>query len=302
MYRNALVPLDGSELAEIILPYAEEAAARLGLNLNLLHVCVSSEPAFLCQNYVKSTAENTGHVTRSLQSKYNPGEAHTLKMNPLVSVGDPATEILSFAEKGDIDFILMSTELNSGLQRLILGSVTRKVLAAAKVPVWVVRPEVNEYLVEGKPFEILVPLDSSPAAEAVLPHVRNLARQRGTGVNITLLRVCEGPDLLSDYPEAIMPHSWAEHVRLAAENTRKACNIYLGGIQEKLASEGVNVKTEVLTGDAPRAILDYQRANPVNLMIISSHGRSGPGPWPLGSVAEKLISASASPVMVVRPG
>ncbi len=78
MYKRMLVPLDGSELAEVVLPYAKELAGRLDLELILLHVCDlhGSESQFMCRAYLERAAEIVQKQSREVQAKTGapPGE------------------------------------------------------------------------------------------------------------------------------------------------------------------------------------------------------------------------------------
>jgi hypothetical protein len=85
--------------------------------------------------------------------------------------------------------------------------------------------------------KILVPLDGSELAESVLPHVETIARGCSV-VEIVLLRVCEAPSILADYPEG-KDRSWDKHVERMTTNAQQQCNIYLGDIEKQFAGSRV---------------------------------------------------------------
>jgi nucleotide-binding universal stress UspA family protein len=148
---------------------------------------------------------------------------------------------------------------------------------------------------------ILVPLDGSELAESVLPHVETIARGCSV-VEIILLRVCEAPSILADYPEG-KDKSWEKHVGRMTTNAQQQCNIYLGDIEKQLRDQGFNVRTESCLGKPAEEIVNYATKNKVDLIIMASHGRAGVSRWAYGSVADKVLRASCVPVLLVKvPG
>jgi nucleotide-binding universal stress UspA family protein len=149
--------------------------------------------------------------------------------------------------------------------------------------------------------KILVPLDGSKLAESVLPHVEAIAR--GCSVmEIILLRVCDAPSILADYPES-GDRSWEKHVERMTTNAQQQCNIYLGDIEKQLKDKGFTVRTESCLGKPAEAIVDFANKNKVDLIIMASHGRSGVSRWAYGSEADKVLRSSCVPVLLVKvPG
>jgi nucleotide-binding universal stress UspA family protein len=147
--------------------------------------------------------------------------------------------------------------------------------------------------------KILVPLDGSEIAEQVLPYVIQHATMSDS--EVTLLRVGEAPVISSDYPEAAMHLSWEEHVARMTERYEEESRLYLQGVEKRLADAGLNVRSDSVLGNAAREIIDYAETNDFNLIAMTCHARFVIGAWPIGSVAEKVIHGSSTPVLVVRP-
>jgi nucleotide-binding universal stress UspA family protein len=146
--------------------------------------------------------------------------------------------------------------------------------------------------------KILVPLDGSELAESVLPHVETIARGCSV-VEIVLLRVCEAPSILADYPEG-KDKSWEKHVGRMTTNAQQQCNIYLGDIEKQLRDRGFNVKIESCLGKPAEEIVNYATKNKVDLIIMASHGRAGVSRWAYGSVADRVLRSSCVPVLLVK--
>jgi nucleotide-binding universal stress UspA family protein len=303
MYKRMLVPLDGSELAEVVLPYAKELAGRLDLELILLHVCEQhgTESQFMCQSYIAHTAEMVKIQSREVQTKTGAPEGEkTAEVVGETVTGHPAEEIINYANGNNIDIILLATHGRSGVKRWVLGSVADKVLRASRVPIWLVRAAIPEKIVndEWPKRSFLVPLDGSKMAEAVLPHVEALAKQRGAElVNIVLLRVVEEPFITADYPES----NWKEHVEKIKEHFKNEAESYLAGVRQRLSAAGLKVTEEVLMGKPADEIIDYAYKNHPNLIIMATHGNSLASRWEYGSVADKVLYGVSSPIFMVRP-
>jgi nucleotide-binding universal stress UspA family protein len=302
MYKTMLVPLDGSELAEVVFVYAKELAGRLDLDVVLLHVYSPAESELLPKHraYVERVAEIIRRQLEEVRKGTGilPG-GKTVEVRGELAAGHPAYEILRYADETGIDLILMGTHGRSGVSRWAIGSVADKVLRASKVPVLLVRAGIPDEIVYDKwPRRTgLVPLDGSELAEVVLPHVEAVAKQRGVElVDVVLLAVCEPTVRQSDYPpEGIM--NWDDHVA----KVKQGCVQYLAGVEKQLKDAGLNVRSEVQMGDPANTIVEYANTHPFNLIVMSTHGRSGPSRWVFGSVAEKVLQGVSSPIFLVRP-
>jgi nucleotide-binding universal stress UspA family protein len=307
MYNKMLVPLDGSKLAEVVLPYAKELAGRLDLDLVFLYVCSphESEALPVYQAYVEHAAEIAKLQSREVQDKTGaPSGSKVVEVWAEVTAGHPAEEILRYVDKKGIDLILMATHGRSGVKRWAIGSNADKVLRASEAPVWLIRAALSEDIAHDKwPHRtILIPLDGSPAAESVLPHVETLARQRGSELmKVVLLRVCEQHFITADYPEAGMLLSLSEHVKRLTNHVKRVAEQYLGRIQERLACTGLKVTSEVLIGKPANEIINYAHKNSPNLIVMATHGHSGISQGEYGRVAYKVLRGVSSPIFMVRP-
>jgi nucleotide-binding universal stress UspA family protein len=147
LIKRILVPLDGSKVAEQIVPHAEELARRMGAELILFQAYESFLGVISGEAMVTMSAEEIKEANRHREEDakaYLRTIAGTLRemgltVSEAVVPGDPADVILSYAESNAVDIISMSTHGLSGLKRWVFGSVTDKVLHAGDMPVLVVR-------------------------------------------------------------------------------------------------------------------------------------------------------------------
>jgi nucleotide-binding universal stress UspA family protein len=147
--------------------------------------------------------------------------------------------------------------------------------------------------------KILVPLDGSQFAQCSLDHVRTISK--GCNVSeVILLRVVE-PIPAKDLASLAQARG---NLFSQVENAVKAEAVeYVTDMAKRLSSEGMNVRGETVTGKADEQIIDYARKNRIDLIIMSSHGRSGISRWTLGSVADRVLHYSTIPVLLVAtPG
>ena len=142
--------------------------------------------------------------------------------------------------------------------------------------------------------EILVPLDGSELAEAAVPHAHELAKAFGS--RITLFSVVE-PVGIYPQPGVVGPVvSIAMDVEEEMENTGQ----YLEGIAERLKAEGLEIRRVVREGDPASLICDYAQENSIDLIAMSTHGRSGIQRWVYGSVADRVLRGAKVPILLIR--
>ena len=145
---------------------------------------------------------------------------------------------------------------------------------------------------------IMVPLDGSELAECVLPHVRTIALGCDV-VKVTLVRVVEPLHIRGGLEVRIPPE---QKQRLEKRGMDRARD-YLEQIVKSLKETGVAAQSEVLHGDVVDKLIDYTNMNEVDLIIISTHGRSGVSRWVWGSVTDRILRAAGVPVTMIRaPG
>jgi nucleotide-binding universal stress UspA family protein len=288
MYTKILVPLDGSNLAEQILPYAAIFAQAYGLAVELLRVNdpdirTPFWPAVLGSEYLQRIA----------------GEAlpSSRRVACVEETGKPAAVIVERAKGDPGCLIAMATHGLSGARRWLMGSVASKVAHTANNPLLFIRPvEASEPAPRIELKIVFVPLDGSGLAEKILPHVVTLAKKMKLEVH--LVRVYTLPADSYIVGDGVYMQALAQH----KETIQREAETYLEGKVEQLRAEGLDrVISTAIEGDPAAEIIDLGRKTPNNLIAMSSHGSSGIVQWVLGSVTEKVIHHSGDPVLVIRP-
>jgi len=149
--------------------------------------------------------------------------------------------------------------------------------------------------------KILVPLDGSKLAECALPHAEELAKGCGTE-KVILVSVTERVQGYRAFEEPSQPLG-QQLVPEAFGKLEKQAQKYLGRIAKAMEAKGIKVSTEVLLGDPAEEIIIYAKHPGCDVIVISSHGRSGISRWTHGSVADRVFRGSPVPVLMVKaPG
>jgi nucleotide-binding universal stress UspA family protein len=144
--------------------------------------------------------------------------------------------------------------------------------------------------------KIMVPLDGSGLAECVLSHVE--AVSKGSQPNeIVFVRVVE------PLPRGRVSSPFGEDLKRLESEDREKAQEYLAGVAKGLHFDGIEVRTEVILGKAAEELASYAEENQVDLIVMATHGHSGPSRWVFGSVAERILRSACVPVLMVRaPG
>jgi len=146
--------------------------------------------------------------------------------------------------------------------------------------------------------KILVPLDGSKLAECALPYVEELAKGCGTEevILVSVTERVQGYRVFDDSTQMRGQRLIREAVGKKQEQAQK----YLDRIAKAMKAKGISVDTEVLLGDPAEEIISYAKHPGCDIIVISSHGRSGISRWAFGSVADKIFRASTVPILMVR--
>ncbi len=295
MYEKILVPLDGSDLAEIALPYAEELAGALGCDITLIHVSESADEKYenMHQLYIEKIVEATIQDAEKFRKNKR---AKKIKVSSVHLTGHVAEQIVDYADKENIGLIVMTTHGRSGIRRWILGNVAAKVVRATDRPIALIRakdtpPEARAERIN----KILVPLDGSKASEVVIPHVSELASK--LKAEVVLFQVVAPSYFVYAIPgEAVLqPHS-PEDLQNMIENSK----LYLDKVGAEFRDKGIETTSEVGIGGPAEEIIRIADEIQVDMVAMSTHGHSSISLWAFGSNADKVLHAGDTPVLLVR--
>jgi nucleotide-binding universal stress UspA family protein len=295
-----LVPLDGSEMAEQAVLVAVTLARRQGAALRLVHVHVP-QPADPI--YVEGLPVIDDHLRtqrRHHELTYLERARDRLAAGVSASVvlldGPPAATLADHARATAATLIVMTTHGRRGFERAWLGSVAEEVIRTCPVPVLLVSARSEG--AAGDFRRIVVPLDGSPLSEGILEHALHLAPLRSSAELVLIDVVQRAPS-----------HTWLEDGPIASARAEQItatrvqeAQQYLDGVARTLTAEGARVQTRVrVASDVASAVVDATQAEEADLVALATHGRSGLKRLALGSVAERIVRETTTPILVFRP-
>jgi len=293
--KTILVALDGSELAERVLPFAATMARATGAKLHLVTVWEEGERALISS--VPDVAESIFKSGEEHWERYLAGLAESLKasgvvVNTEVVLGDPATEILRLMETSAASLLVLATHGRSGVGRWRYGSVADKLAREAPIATFILGPEVLEKS-EPTPAirRILVPLNGSLAAESALRPALDLAEQLDAEVVVARALQWATQAMFYGVPDITIAR--------VDEEFGKAAGSYLEKVRSWLKSDRVT-DMPVLRGPPADALIGLVESQDIDLIVMTPHSKSGIQRALLGSVADRLLQAPA-PVLLIRP-
>lgn len=312
MVKAILVPLDGSPLAESILPTVCVYGQLLGAEITLFSVVESNQRSVdsadsLATMISRIPVSDPSRATMSPNGEPEAAERQHaylieiarrvaeagLTVHTQLGEGAPAEAILAVAPS--FNLIAMATHGRSGIGRWVYGSVTSKVLLGAPGAVLLVRAREEASDVVGPPKRVLVALDGSSLAEQALPPALRIAEQ--AGASLTLVQSIAWTLTLMADPAGFGAATVAADIVEQAEADARA---YLQDICVQAHSHGVSAHPTIRTEPAADAILACAAEQQADLIVMSTHGRSGVGRWMIGSVAERVLHGATVPVWLVR--
>lgn len=296
MFGHMLVPLDGSPLAECVLPHTVSLAQAFGARVTLLRVLEPGcrgdqvqpvDPLEWRLSHAEAEAY-LAEVAERLRAAGVEAEADLLE-------GPPARRIVEHVRETAADLVVVSSHGRTGLSDWNVSSVARKVIQLARVSVMMVRAyEPFAGAIEPARYgKLLVPLDGSQRAECSLPYASALARHHGA--ELVLAHVVRKPEMPRAAPPTPEDMDLAE--RLIQRN-REVAGKYLDDLRPRLA---VDFRPRLLVGsDVARTLHDLAEDESIDLMLVCAHGSSADIMRPYGSVSMSLVEYGTKPVLVIQ--
>lgn len=299
MLDKILVPLDGSALAACVLPHVMAMTRALGAKITLLRVLNGDDaPAGVVDpvdwqlRKIEAQSYLQAHSARLGQWMAQPPTMQVLE-------GSAAKSIVEYAQKHEFDLVAFSSHGHGGLNGWNVSSVAQKVIDRVRKSILLVRAyQPCPALAAENPDDfryrrILVPLDGSQRAEAVLPIVTALAHYYDA--ELLLVHVVVRPELIQHMPLAAEDVALLEQVM---ERNRAQAIQYFATLQARLPLAS-RLQIEVSASVAATLHNLVEQAD-ADLVVLCAHGHSGPQQRPYGSVATSFITYGATPLLILQ--
>ena len=296
MFKHILVPLDGSSLAESVLPAAKYLAGVLRAKITLIHIVEQdASPSVHGERHLTSVDEAEPYLAEVARRAFTSEVSVEFHVHT-AAIRDVARGIVEHQHELTPDLIIMCTHGRSGFRDLLFGRIAQQVVAAGRTPVMLIGPKAAA---NKKPFllrTLLAPTDGDPGHEQGLSVAFGLAG--ATSSRLHLLSVVRTLGTLAGRHATtgrFMPGTTQAMLELA-QNEREA---YLHRQVLSFQAQGVSVSAEVRRGDPASVIVETAAACDADIIVLGTHGKAGLKAFWAHSVAAKVLAKTTRPLMLV---
>jgi nucleotide-binding universal stress UspA family protein len=295
-FRRLLVPLDGSRLAECVLPVVQRSAALFQCQITLLHVIEKRAPSSVHgDTHLQAFAEAEGYLLRMAEELRAVGlrvDSHVHE----VPQGDVPRCIAEHARELDQDLIVLCTHGMGGMRRLVFGSNAEQVLTHGATPVMLIQPNDQGIACPFGPERILVLVDGTLATRPALTtgeELASLARAR-----LYLLDVV--PTLASMSAEQaasgrLAPRTTSHLLDLTAEEAA----VFLQEEVNRLLARGILASGTVGRGAAANVLVEVAREINADLVVIAARGLAGLSAFWADAITSKVAAAYPCSLLLI---
>lgn len=302
MFDSILAPLDGSQLAECVLPHIMAIARPFDSEISLLRMLEKNQAGVPGQLMdLLSWQINRTQAALYLEKIKDRLEELGLRAGTAVLEGRVAEGIAAYAEQRDIKLITLSSHGRSGLTPWGVSSVSQKIILSAPTSMLIVRAQQQaagaDMHLETQTYpRILVPLDGSQRAENVLSAITQLARFHQSQIH--LMHVIQPPEMARQMPPT------PEDIELSnkvVERNREEAGRYLEQVKSRSFLDGIAVQTHLITSNNVAMELHrlVEQEN-IGLVALNAHGYSGNQQWPYGSLVNNFILYGIAPLLILQ--
>ena len=302
MFDSILVPLDGSQLAECVLPHAAAFARCFDAEITLLRILEKNQTGVTAQLFdLLNWQIQKTKASLYLEEIKGRFKESNIRVRATVMEGLVTEGITEYAQNEGMKLIILSSHGRHGLTQWGISSITQKIILSAPTSVLIVRAhQQNIPSVELSTIPLyqhtLVPLDGSQRAEHVLPIITQLAHVHKPKIH--LVHVVHPPEMARQMPPASEDIDLSN--RVVARNREEAGH-YLEQVKSRSNFHGITVQTHLVTSDhTATALYQVVEQEHIDMVILNAHGYSGKHQWPYGSVVNNFILYGKVSLLIVQ--
>ncbi len=291
-----LVALDGSSLAESVLPAAARLGRKIGGTVTLIHVIERNAPEKVHgQMHLKRPDEAENYLASVASRPVFEGVSVKCHVHE-TGVRDVSQSISDHSEELNADLIIMCTHGSSGLRNIFVGSIAQQVISLSRTPVMLVNPSLRKSSASPNFENFLIPLDGNPDHEHALTFALNLAEACGARIHLFVAVPRFGTmsgelTIVNRY----LPGTTSRMMDMLVPEAKE----YLKNVTAKLATSGLVVSTSISRNNPAKAISKTAKSIKSDLIILATHGKSGSRPFWEGSVTPKVLRSEKVPLLLV---
>lgn len=296
MFKRFLVPLDGSSLAEQVLPFAIYLAKQLQATLILFHVVEKDAPDEVHkQHHIREVSEARTYL-KGIADRVSAGGLTILQDVHEVQEVGVAQTITNHAVELETDLVILCAHGNGGLRDMIFGSIAQQVIRHGKIPVLFIRPEFVTDPITKPIRKILIPLDGLKAHEVAIPIAVYLAEE--CKAEIRLLTVVPTSETLP-IKKAITTRVSPRAVTLSLDITAQQAGEYLQSITKEISAKGLPISGNVERGNILSKLQEIISADDIDLVVMATHGTNVLDAHWEGSLTPRFLPKTPVPVILV---
>lgn len=287
MYKHFLVPLDGSHLAESVIPFVRNLARTINARITLIHIIEANAPENIHgEHHIKNEDEASQYLERMAESIRKDGIITKIHVHTSC-VEDLAESLVEHAAEIDHDLIVLCAHGESGWKDKMVGSIAQQVIGLGKLPVLLIQPTENPQTETGSESfrKFLLALDGEEDHESGVKKSIELAR--ALKADLHLLTVIETFSTLSGSEAAtgiLLPSATTAMLDIAEEDAQE----HLEEEAKILQKQGFKVSLDVHRGDPVQWIVKDAGTHQCDLIVLGSHGKSGLNAFWAGSSAPRI--------------
>jgi len=285
MYETMVVGFDDSLSSKAALIEASNRARKHGGKVIMVHAVFFDNEEFGIAPEQLDKRMKIGEKA-CIESKQKITSEFGIEVQSLLCEGDPPDVILDVAQGKKADLIVLGTYGRRGLNRLLMGSVTSRIILDSPADVLVVKKPCTECT--GEYASVLVPYDGSDFSKRALNRACQIAKQDNSSVTV-LYVIPRYEEMVNFFKTESIRKSLMQEAEKIMESAR-----------EFAAIQGTVVKMEVSEGYAPDRIAETAKERGHDLIVIGSHGYRGMNKAIMGSTTERVILNAGCPILVVR--
>jgi nucleotide-binding universal stress UspA family protein len=294
-FKHILCATDFSDFSNLTVGYGVALAKEFDARLIICHVIDLSSVAI----YGEFQLDPVGQQNRIMEDANSQLEAlageQPVSWEPLITVGKPADEISRAVEEQNIDLVITATRGRSGFKRLILGSVTERLMRTLSCPLLIVRSPEHEFVTPQEQKirlqKILVGCDFSPDSGRAFDHGLSLAQE--FEAELHLAHVIEPP---------AQPNLLKEETFVSGEIQQDYHNLLIQKLKDMVPAEAANwctPQTSIMQGQPYDELVKYADTRDIDMIVLGVRGHGMVKTLFLGSTTDRVIRNSPCPVLSV---
>jgi nucleotide-binding universal stress UspA family protein len=297
MFKRILLPLDGSELAENVIPFASYLARIYTATLVLFHVVEKNTQGQVHgQHHLKQAEEARSYLQKLSEFLTADGISAVMDVHEVQESGVAQT-IHDHAVELNADLIILCAHGKGGLRDLLFGSIAQQVIRFGTTPVLCIRPDCDCVDHAGAFRKILLPLDGSPAHEVAIAPAADLARHSGAAID--LLTVVPTADTLPMKDAIASRHSPRATAMTLDIYTDQAAD-YLDKVGLRLSTDGIQVNTLIARGETRKQMSEVIARGDYDLIVLATHSNSAIDAQWAGNLTPRFLPDTPVPVLLIR--